>query len=86
MTQPPVGYYKLNFSQVEKNTRVYDFNRSVPHFNLDKYICHENQTVHNELPDSQLCKQRVTGLMELKRIIGRGQVKGSIRKEIEDPH
>ena len=39
LIKPPVGYYKINYSQVQKNPRVYDFQRSVPHFNRDRYFC-----------------------------------------------
>lgn len=40
ITQPPVGYYKIKYNQIEKNPRVYDFNRSVPHFTREKFHCH----------------------------------------------
>lgn len=36
---PAVGFYKINYNQIDKNTRQYNFNRSVPHFNRDKYYC-----------------------------------------------
>lgn len=60
--QPPVGLYNVNYSQVEKNTRIYNFNRSVPHFNRDKYFCNESHHLYKDIPDSPLCQSKIKGL------------------------
>lgn len=55
-TQPPVGFYKVNYSQIDKNARTYNFERSVPHFNRDKYFCNESNHYYRDMPDSSLCQ------------------------------
>lgn len=82
MTQPPVGFYKVNYSQVEKNPKVYNFNRSVPHFTGQKFFCHESQHVAHDYPDSPLTESRLKGAVELNRMAGREDIKGSDRKPI----
>lgn len=71
MTQPPVGYYKVNHTQVDRNARTYNFNRSVPHFYREKFHCNETKPVAKDLPDISSSKPCVKGLIELKRITGR---------------
>lgn len=83
---PPVGYYKVSHDYVEKNTRTYNFNRSVPHFYRDKYFCNESEPALKDHPDLSTCKPYTKGLVELKRVTGRDDMKGSIRKFVEDPH
>lgn len=83
---PPVGYYKVNHNYVEKNPRTYNFNRSVPHFCRNKYFCHESEPALKDYPDLSTSAAYTKGLVELKRVTGRDQIKGSIRKFIEDPH
>lgn len=82
MTQPSVGFYKVNYSQVDKNAKIYNFNRSVPHFNKDKYFCYESNHYYRDLPDSLLCQEKIKGLAELSRMTGREDMKGSVRKNI----
>lgn len=86
MTHPPVGYYKLNHTQIEKNSRQYNFDRSVPHFYREKFHCNETKPVIKDYPDISTSKAYIKGMIELKRSTGRNDIKSSIRKTLENPH
>jgi hypothetical protein len=57
---------------------LYNFNRSTPHFFRQNYKAQEITPYTKEYPDGLMSKSK--GHTELKRMVGREQIKGSIRK------
>ena len=44
-----------------RNIKQYNFNRSVPHFERQKFFCQESKTVMKDFPDLSTCKPAVHG-------------------------
>ena len=61
-----------------------NFSKSTPHFFGQKHHAQEVTPHVKDYPDGQEKKNR--GFMELGRMVGREEMKGSIRKNGENPH
>jgi hypothetical protein len=85
-TAPSVGFYKVSYAQIDKNVRVHNFQRSMPHFSRDRHFCNESSSVCKEIPESALCREKIKGFTELARMTSREHIRGAKVKPPEGPH
>lgn len=67
-----------------RNIHNTDFTRSTPHFFGQKYRTNQITPCLKDYPDGLTPKQK--GMADIGRMTGRDQIKGYIRKNMENPH
>jgi hypothetical protein len=71
-------------SPLSRNIHNCNFHRSTPHFYGQKNRLNELTSCVKDYPEAPPSKQK--GLTDLGRMTGREQIKGSIRRNMENPH